>query len=171
MRSKASEGSFDEFYRSSAPRIWRHINALTGDAEDARDIVAEAFARAWARWPAVSKADAPEAWVRTVAHRLAISNWRKARNRRTAHVRLGMPAAVPGPSDDGMVLTAALTTLPEKHRRAIVLHYFADLSVEQIAAEMGSPPGSVKVWLSRGRADLARVLAAPGAAPADERPQ
>ena len=52
----------------------------------------------------------------------------------------------------------ALRTLPEQHRRAVVLHYLADLSVAEIAAETGAAVGTVKSWLHRGRVQLAAVL-------------
>jgi RNA polymerase sigma-70 factor (ECF subfamily) len=67
---------------------------------------------------------------------------------------------VPEPDVEHLVLADALKKLPEAHRRAIVLHYLCDLSVEQVAAETGSPVGTVKAHLSRGRAALASHLSA-----------
>jgi RNA polymerase sigma-70 factor, ECF subfamily len=51
-----------------------------------------------------------------------------------------------------------LARLPMNQRRAMVLHYLADLSVEDVAREMAAPAGTVKSWLSRGRANLASAL-------------
>src|SRR5215469_15080635 len=76
--------SFDEFYANAASRVVRHAFALTGDPAEAQDIAQEAFARAWQRWPAVSRCDSPEAWVRRVATNLAVSRWRKLRVARSA---------------------------------------------------------------------------------------
>ena len=62
------------------------------------------------------------------------------------------------PNDDGVLLVRALRQLPEHQRRALALHYLYDMSVEEIAMETDAPTGTVKSWLSRGRAALAVVL-------------
>jgi RNA polymerase sigma-70 factor (ECF subfamily) len=59
------------------------------------------------------------------------------------------------------VLVAALRRLPDAQRRALVLHYLCDLSVEAVADETGASTGTVKSRLSRGRVALAAVLADP----------
>ena len=55
-------------------------------------------------------------------------------------------------------LQQALTRLPEKERTAIVLHYFEDLSVKEIASVMQIPAGTVKYYLSVGRDHLKTLL-------------
>jgi RNA polymerase sigma-70 factor, ECF subfamily len=161
--------SFDEFYAGTAARIVRHAYALTGDMDDASDIAQETFARAWQRWSAVSACDSPEAWVRRVATNLAISRWRRARTARLLAGRdPGTPKHVPEISTDTIALVAGLRTLPSRQRTVLVLYYLADLPVEQIAAELGCPAGSVKAWLSRGRAALAAAVRADDANPTSE---
>lgn len=149
---------FDEFYRASAPVLVRQLVPLLRDRAEAEDVVQEAFARAYSRWSTVSRYDAPEAWVRTVAMRLAVSRWRRSRNAMTAWRRRGVAPDVPELSPDAVALHAALRQLPEAQRVAIVLHHLVDLSVEQVAAETGVPVGTVKARLSRGRAALAPLL-------------
>ncbi len=72
--------------------------------------------------------------------------------------RQGPPAPVPPPEPHHVLLVQALRRIPEAQRRAVVLHHLCDLTVEQVAAEVGSPVGTVKAQLSRGRAALARLL-------------
>jgi RNA polymerase sigma-70 factor, ECF subfamily len=161
--------SFDEFYAGTAARIVRHAYALTGDLDDARDIAQETFARAWQRWSSVSACDSPEAWVRRVATNLAVSRWRRARTaRRLAGRGEGTAKHVPEISTDTVALVAGLRTLPQRQRTVLVLYYLADLPVEQIAADLGCPAGSVKAWLSRGRAALAAAVRADDANPTSE---
>lgn len=154
-----AQRDFDAFYVENAPRLTRQIVALTGNRQEAQDVVQEAFARAWQQWPAVSGYDAPLAWVRTVASRLAISRWRRARNAVVAWRRHGPADPLPGVSPDRVALVAALAQIPQAQRVAIVLHHLMDLSVEQVAQETGAPVGTVKARLSRGRAALAVLLA------------
>lgn len=150
--------AFDEFYRASAPRVVHVVYASTGDLELARDSTQEAFARAWQRWDQVSTADEPLAWVRTVARRIAISAWRKDSNRTKAMERHGEPVGPGGPTEDRVAVVAALKTLGDDVREALALHYLADMSVDDIARQTGSPPGTIKARLHRGRAQLAKTL-------------
>ncbi len=158
MAMAADSADFDDFYAATSPVVIRQVYALTGDLEEARDIMQEAYARAWNRWASLQTYESPAGWVRTVAHRLAISHWRRGVARAAAYRRHGTPHDAPSPSSDVVLLVEALRTLPVKQRHAVVLHYLADLSVEQVATELGAPVGSVKGWLSRGRAALAAVI-------------
>lgn len=153
------EASFDDFYTTSFPRLVRQLHASIGDREEAADCVQEAFVKAWARRHQLDAAENPEAWIRTVAHRLAISRWRRlTRGRRPADRAHARPTFASPPSDDQVVLVSALRRLPEAQRQAIVLHHIADQPIEQVARELGVPEGTVKARLSRGRAALAALL-------------
>lgn len=166
MRERGAPGgkaeraeSFDAFYTGSSRRVLHHMYAMTGNLADAQELVQEAYARAWQRWSAVSTYDDPEAWVRTVAWRLAASRWRKAKNGVAAMLRHGPEPDTPEPSVDTVALVGALRQIPEAQRRAIVLHHLGGLSVAEVANETGAPEGTVKARLARGRAALAELLA------------
>ncbi len=159
MPDAATAADFEDFYAATSARIVRHAYALTGNVADAQDIASEAMARAWQRWPAVCRCDSPEAWVRRVASNLATSRWRRAKTADAAARQLAGRVTVIEIGPDTVALVAALRTLPERQRVAVVLHYLADLSLDQVASELGCPVGSVKAWLSRGRAALALALA------------
>lgn len=151
--------SFDEFYRATSARLLRYGYAVTGDLAEAQDLVQEAYSRAWQRWRTVSEHPNPEGWVRLVVSRLATDRWRRMGRWRAALLRSGPTENVRPPSEDAVMLTAALRGLPVAHRQALALHYVLDLPVEQIAAEAGVAVNTVKSWLSRGRAELAAALA------------
>lgn len=156
---------FDEFYTASFRRVTTQVYAMIGDLDEATECVQEAFARAWAARRKMAKVDHPEAWVRTTAHRLAISRWRRRkRSERDPDRAVGAPTAAPRVDESHVALVAALRQLPAAQRQALVLHHIADLSVHQVAAEVGVPEGTIKARLSRGRTALATLLAdeAPG---------
>ncbi len=148
---------FDEFYAAHFRSTTVQIFASFGDMAEAQDIAQEAFCRALARWETIAGYDDPVAWVRVVAWNLATSRWRRVRTALT-FARKQRAELVPPPSPDHVALTAALRTLPEKQRRAVVLFYLADLSVAEVALDAGVPTGTVKSWLSRAREALAREL-------------
>ncbi len=154
----AAEG-LQALYEASYRRLVAQLAAMTGDVTEAEDLVQEAFARAVGRWHQIRRYENPEAWLRTVAMNLARSRWRRA-TRGTA-VMLRLRAAhqeAPAPSPDHVTLVEAMRGLPAAQREALVLFHIADLSVEDIAQQLGVPTGTVKARLSRGRAALAVVL-------------
>jgi RNA polymerase sigma-70 factor (ECF subfamily) len=84
-----------------------------------------------------------------------VSSWRKTVNRVRAHHRAAPPVADPaGLGPDHVALVAALRLISPDQRRAIVLHYLADMTVAEISREVGAPSGTVKAWLARGRQAL-----------------
>lgn len=154
----AGEEDFDAFYEDSKGRLLAQLYAFCGDLGDAHDCLQDAYLRAWQRWSRLTGYDNPEAWVRTVAMRLAINRWHKARAALRAWTRHGpgMGGTEPGP--DSVALVASLRRLPWPQRQVLVLHHMAGLPVGQIAAELGVPEGTVKTRLARGRAALADQL-------------
>jgi RNA polymerase sigma-70 factor (ECF subfamily) len=154
----ASKADFDAFYLANFDRFIVQLHAYTADMGTAQDVVQEAFARALQRWSRVSTYDNPEAWVRRVAWNLATSNWRRIARFNTFMRKQTVERHVAEPSPDRVMLVKALATLPESQRRAVVLHYLGDLSVNDIAAQERVAPGTVKSWLHRGRAALAAAI-------------
>ena len=153
------EAEFDDFYTSSFQRVTAAVYAMIGDRDEAQECVQEAIARAWSHRRKLDRAEDPEAWVRTVAYRLAVSRWRRTvRGRRAPDRALATPGTAAPPSESHVAVVAALKKLPESQRRALVLHHIADLPVHEVAREVGAPEGTVKARLSRGRAALAALL-------------
>jgi len=157
----ADSDEFDVFYRGTAARLYRYAYGLCTDAADAQDLVQEAYARAWQRWRRLRSYEDAEAWLRLVVSRLATDSWRRIAVRRAAPASHRPPPPTSPPSEDVVLLVGALRALPLVQRRALTLHYLLDRSVADIAAETGASAGTVKSWLSRGRAALAEVLGLP----------
>ncbi|GIE86554.1 RNA polymerase sigma-70 factor, ECF subfamily [Actinoplanes regularis] len=151
--------NFDEMYAAHYADLTVQLYAYFGDRQEAQDVAQEAFCRALARWNTVAGYDDPVAWIRRIAWNLAISRWRRARTALTFLRR--QPAVEPqtaGPSPERVALVAALGTLPPKQRRAIVLHYLADMSTAEIATRERVAEATVRSWLHRGRSALAAQL-------------
>lgn len=148
---------FEEFYAACFRPLTIQLFAYTGDMPTAQDMVQEAFCRALARWKRVEGMDDPVAWVRRVAWNLATSRWRRTRVA-TQFARQHRPEHAAAPNPDRVALAQALSTLPAQQRRAVILHYLADLPISDIARQEGVAEGTVKSWLHRGRAALAAQL-------------
>lgn len=153
-------GGFDAFYEASSRALFRQVFALTGSQEEALDCLQEAYAKAWQNWARIARYEDPASWVRTVARRIAVGRWRRSKRLlRPLSPRSG--TAVDDRTEqypDLLALVSALKRIPRVQQEAIVLHYVADLSVDQVASELGVPIGTIKARLSRGRTALAGFL-------------
>jgi RNA polymerase sigma factor (sigma-70 family) len=146
---------FAEFYAASWGPCLRAVAASTGDMTLAEDQVSEAFARAWAAWPKVSRHPAPAAWVVRTALNTGAFWWRR-RGKETpladqetgAADFAGRVAGSPGTGLDTAVL-AALRRLPARQREVTVLRIFLDLDIDTTARQLGIAPGTVRAHLSR----------------------
>jgi RNA polymerase sigma-70 factor (ECF subfamily) len=156
----AAEQALAELYHTSFRRLVTQLYAFTTDLTEAQDVVQEAFARALARPGGLSDVDAPEAWLRTVAINVVRRRWRRRQLLDTILLRdrpvQQVVAAAPGPERTD--LRDALAALPRVYREVIVLHYLADLPVDEVAGLLEVPVGTVKSRLSRGRTALAARL-------------
>jgi RNA polymerase sigma-70 factor, ECF subfamily len=153
------EREFEDFYAAVFDRLVGQLYLVTGNLQDAEDVVQEALTRAAVRWSRLRRYSVPEAWVRRVAMNLASDGFRRVRRRLAVAVRLRVDlesrqlvaTELPG-------LTEALRTLPMAQRKAVVLHHLLDLPVDQVAVELGVPVGTVKSRLARARGALATRL-------------
>jgi RNA polymerase sigma-70 factor, ECF subfamily len=152
---------FEDFYGAYFNTLVVQLTPHVGDMTDAQDVVQEAFCRAWSRWDKVAGYDDPAAWVRRVAWNLANSRWRRLKVR-LRFVNSQRLETARGPDPDRVAVERALAELPPKQRRAVVLHYMAGLTINEIAVECGVPESTVKSWLHRGRTRLSVALSSDG---------
>ena len=153
------EASFDAFYLASRDIVLRQVTAMTLDRELAADTVQEAYARAWQRWGRVSQLEDPTAWVRTVAWRLAVSQFRRRAVASRMRHRISVhPVEAEVAAEVGLDVVAALRSLSVEHRRVLVLHEMVGMSVREVAAETGAAEGTVKSRLARAREKLGAAL-------------
>lgn len=149
-----------DLYHACYRRLVTQLYAFTTDLTEAQDVVQEAFARALARPRGLADIENPEAWLRTVAVNVIRRRWRRRKLLDTILLRDRPVARVvePGPEPDRADLRDALARIPLQFREVIVLHYLADLPVDEVATLLDLPVGTVKSRLSRGRAALASLL-------------
>ena len=145
------------FVRSEYPRVVAVVGHATGDPDAAEDAVQDALLKV------LRDGHRPErlgAWVTVVAMNGVRGRQRRSKAERRATDRMDMPAPVDPASStaDRVSVLAAVGALPDGQRTAVLLHYYLDSSVADIAAAMGVSEGTVKTHLHRGRASLATAL-------------
>ena len=147
---------FEEFYRGSKDECLLTVLVSVGDKEMAQDLVAEAFARAWASWRTVGRHPAPAAWVVRTALNAHVSRWRRRRREiplADPGIIADRPAAGPAAQVDPRIM-AALRRLPERQRQVVALRLFLDLDTGRTAEVLGIAPGTVTAHLARAVATL-----------------
>lgn len=143
------------FCRREHPRLVGALVLYLGDAETALDLAQEALARACAAWGRVSRMHAPGAWLHRVAINLAKRHLRRGLLARRAVERHDAPVATwDADVADRLAVRAAVTALPPRQRTALVLRYYSDLPVIEVARIMGCRPGTVQALTSQALAKL-----------------
>lgn len=151
---------FTRFFYEQYQSIVTDAYFIVGNKDDAMDISDEALFRAYINWRKISAYDKPGAWVRRVAIRLA----QRRRYRRRKEVSYdGRPDSGYEHGDVAayMDLRNAIASLPLKQRTAVVLRYYDDLPVAEVADAMGSKEATVGRYLHEARERLRRALSTP----------
>ena len=129
---------------------------------DADDVYQEVFLTYHRRQPEFNDEEHRRAWLITTtlncARRSAQSSWRTRVVPLTPGVVVDTGADFTLATDEQNVLFRALRDLPETQRSVVYLFYFEDLPVARIAEVLDVEPGTVKVRLSRGRAQMSELL-------------
>jgi RNA polymerase sigma factor (sigma-70 family) len=153
---------FAEFYRRSKDECLVTVLVSVGDQDTAQELVAEAFARAWASWRTVSAHPAPTAWVVRTALNASISRWRRRRREipladLDGLAELPVSDAAPDSFFDPRIMTA-LMRLPDRQRQVVALRLFLDLDTGRTAEALGIAPGTVQAHMGRAMAALRHDL-------------
>jgi RNA polymerase sigma factor (sigma-70 family) len=147
-----------EVYAASYRRLVIQVYAVAGDVGEAEDAVQEAFVKALGRGRSFASLHNPEAWLRTVALNQLRNRWRHAEVVRRFQGRLAGSPTHLELTPDHVALVEALRSLDDAHRTTVALYYLADLTVADVAMELGIPEGTVKTRLARSRELLAPML-------------
>ncbi|WP_346118864.1 SigE family RNA polymerase sigma factor [Micromonospora coerulea] len=156
------DGEFTTFVTERGDALLRVAYALTGNQHAAEDLLQNALAKAYARWPRI-RGDA-EPYVKRILYHDQVSGWR--RRSRRAEVPVAELPERPATGDGGhdtdlrLLLREALRALPPRQRAVLTLRYLEDLSVERTAAILGCRAGTVASQASRALAKLRELVPA-----------
>lgn len=144
------------------PRARAVARRILGNASEAEDAAAEAFARALARWRHVGRLPYRDAWILRVTANVAIDMARRReRAAKGVAVLSRQPAPVPEAADrvaDHLTVVAALDGLPRRQREVLALRYLAGLTEREVAGCLGVTVGTVQQHAHRGVRSLRSQL-------------
>jgi RNA polymerase sigma-70 factor (ECF subfamily) len=153
-----------ELYDAHAPRVFRLVFRLTGDADLAQEFTQETFIHAFGRLSSFRGDAALSTWLYRVATRVTANGMRKVRrfHQRETDIEHAHPIASPashGDADLRSRLTHAIDALPEPYRMVVIMHDVEGYTHDEIAASVGVPQGTIKSRLFHARARLRAALA------------
>jgi RNA polymerase sigma-70 factor, ECF subfamily len=148
--------AFSALLGMSAPRQYAVAHLILRDGDRAQDAVQEAFVSAWKGLSALRDPDAWGAWLHRLTVRACFRAARREKHRRMVELHV-MPDPGPVVPDESLTalvqrdeLEHELDRLPIEQRAVIVLRFFADLPLDEVAAILDIPIGTAKSRQSRG---------------------
>jgi RNA polymerase sigma-70 factor (sigma-E family) len=149
---RAGDRTFEDVYRTDYARMVRAAHLLTGSNESAEEIVQDAFV---ALYPRFARLDDPSGYLYRSVVNGCLSQHRRGRvAERLRHLTASSDVAAPEVDETWL----ALERLPPRRRAAVVLRYYADLPLADIATVLGCQVGTVKSMLHRALAQLKDVI-------------
>jgi RNA polymerase sigma-70 factor (sigma-E family) len=155
-------GAVTDLFREHHLELVRLALVMLGDQATAEDVVQDAFERLHRGWRGLRQPSSGLAYVRS-----SVLNGCRSVHRRAAVARKHAPqlaepdsggADAASAADDRGELAAALRSLPRRQREVLVLRYYLDLDVAEIAGTLRISPSAVRSTNTRGLAALARAL-------------
>ncbi|MDN5797367.1 MAG: SigE family RNA polymerase sigma factor [Intrasporangium sp.] len=156
---RRDEDAYREFVAARQDVLRRRAFLLCGRWADGDELVQEALARVYVAWPRIG-VGAHEAYTRRTMLNLYLNTQRK-RHREVLTDTVPEAASSEHDRELAMTLTELLDGLPERQRAVLVLRFWDDLTVPQIAECTGVAEGTIKSQISRGLAALRNRLTEP----------
>jgi RNA polymerase sigma-70 factor (sigma-E family) len=149
---------FVEFAASVTPRLRRTAYLLCGDWHTAEDLTQATLAKLFVAWRRIRRLAALDAYAtRTLVNTYLADRRRKRVKEQPTGEVPDIPAEPDGP-ELRIAIMSVLATLPPGARAVVVMRYWADMSVDQVAAALGCSPGNVKSQSARALARLRPLL-------------
>lgn len=152
------DDDFERFFRGSYDRLVRALVPTTRDVHAAEELVQEAMARAYDRWPRVSAMESPAGYVYATAVNLSRRQFRRALLRRRTQ---DPPVPPQDPAELAVAradLLAALARLPREQRDALMLVEWLGLDSATAGRVLGIEASSVRARIHRARHILQRAI-------------
>jgi RNA polymerase sigma-70 factor (sigma-E family) len=152
------EGEFTEFAEAASRQLRRTAFLLCGNWHTAEDLAQMTLAKVFVSWRKIKRRGAVHAYAKRTLVNAYLDDKRLKRSGEILTDRFPECATEPQALDTRLVVLAALATLSPRARAVVVLRYWEDLSVEQVADVLGCSPGNVKSHAARALGKLRTVL-------------
>jgi len=156
------EDDFVAYYTARGKDLRNTAFVLCGDWHLAEDLTQTTFTKLYKAWNRIQRHDVMDQYARRVLLHAFLDErrrpWRRELSTVPDSAALDTVSYDEHGSEERAVLRTALLQLSKRHRAVLVLRFWADLSVEQVADVLGCSTGTVKSQTSRGLSNLREVL-------------
>ena len=163
LRNAGRDRAFQELLRRYEGKVYRLCCALLRDRTQAEDAAQESLVRVWKALDRYDGRASLSSWIYAITRNRCLSALEKRRTLDSLEeldeaVEPGLAATAPAPVGNTEQLLDLVGLLPERMRRVLVLYYYEERSVSEVALMLGCPQGTVKTNLFRARAALTEML-------------
>jgi RNA polymerase sigma-70 factor (ECF subfamily) len=171
-------GAWAELVRAQHRRVYGLCYRFTGNPADAEDLTQDVFLKIYSNLASFDTARGSlQVWIATMTRNLLVDNFRRTRNQRATGslddgwenaeelkpidrltARGISPHEAAAKNELAKMVQSALARVSTELREAVILRDLQDMDYKEIAQVLGIPEGTVKSRISRGRAELARLL-------------
>lgn len=171
-------GAWTELVKAHHRRVYALCYRFTGSAHDAEDLTQDVFLKVYGNLTAFDIARGSfQTWITTLTRNLLVDHFRRTKQQRVTDsmdagwnqpedVTIAARLAAAGPTQHdhaaqkeiAKMVQEALTRISPELREAVILRDLQDMDYKEIAQVLRIPEGTVKSRISRGRAELARLL-------------
>jgi RNA polymerase sigma-70 factor, ECF subfamily len=150
--------SFESFFEAESRPLYRRLCLVTGNPNEAEEVMQDAFLKLWERWDRVSRLENPVGYLYRTAFNLSTKRRRRAllAIRRTVMPREGDDEI--RATDDRLTVASALAGLTPRQRAAVVLIDLLGYSSEDASKALRIRASTVRALASQGRAALRKSL-------------
>lgn len=140
----------ESFCESNKERLVGVLTLHCGDRHTAEELAQDTLVKVCLRWRSVQRMGNPEAWMFRVGMNLSNSYFRRKFAEHKARQKIQVDLRAPDRDlADAIAVREALSALPKRHRAVLVLRFYADLSVHDVAQALDMPEGTVKTLTHR----------------------
>jgi RNA polymerase sigma-70 factor, ECF subfamily len=161
----AQAAAFDSLAERHLDAAYRLAYAILRNAGDAQDATHDAFVQAWRKWSTLRDPERFDQWFDRILVNICRNRVKRVRRWQARDISSEISLATPdeyGPSDDRDMLDNAIAALSADHQVVVALRYYRDLPVDEIAARLDIPPGTVQSRLHYALKRLQTVIGAAG---------
>ena len=155
---RSAEEEFVEFADAASLQLRRTAFLLCGNWHTAEDLAQTTLAKMFVSWRKIKRRGAEHSYANRILVNIYLDGKRLKRSGEILTDRFPDSPTEPQALETRLVVLAALATLPPRARAVVVLRYWEDLSVEQVADVLGCSPGNVKSHTARALEKLRTAL-------------
>jgi RNA polymerase sigma-70 factor (TIGR02954 family) len=159
---KGDDNAFYQLMQLHKERLYRVAYAFLRNEPDALEVIQEATCRAYLKKAQLKQPAFFSTWLTRILIHCCIHEQKRKKRWVVDGMQRDYADSRVDYTDDRLLLQDAMARLAPEQRHIIILKYFEDLTIREIATLLGHPEGTIKTWLHKALSTLRRDLGKEG---------